>query len=182
MRKLKYHEQKLLRKHDFLNWKQDQGHREVKVMRRYHVQNRDDYMRYNRLVGAIHHLALRLSKLPATDGFRSKRESALLGKCYDMGIINVGNKMSDLMDGVTVSAFCRRRLGVVMVRLKMSESIKQAVTYIEQGQVRVGPDTITDPAFLVTRNMEDFVSWVDQSKVRKLVARYTGEHDDFDLL
>lgn len=27
----------------------------------------------------------------------------------------------------------------------------QAVKFIEQGHVRVGPDTITDPAFLVTR-------------------------------
>jgi U3 small nucleolar ribonucleoprotein protein IMP3 len=182
MRQLKYHEQKLLRKHDFLSWSQDDGHREVKIMRRYHIQNRDDYLKYNRLVGAMRHIALRLSKLPATDGFRMKREQALMGKCYDMGLINVGIKMSDVMDGVTVSAFCRRRLGVVMVRLKMSETVKQAVTYIEQGQVRVGPDTITDPAFLVTRNMEDFVSWVDQSRVRKMVARYSGEQDDFDLL
>lgn len=125
MRQLKYHEQKLLRKHDFLNWKQDQGHREIKVMRRYHIQNRDDYSKYNRLVGSIHHLALRLSKLPTTDGFRQKKEDALLGKCYDMGLVDTGNKMSDLMDKVTVSAFARRRLGVVMVRLKMSETVKQ---------------------------------------------------------
>lgn len=130
----------------------------------------------------------------------------MLGKCYDMGLVDVGNKMSDLLNKINVSCFARRRLGVVMVRLKMSETVKQvsvwersgapchvftedifahlrqAVTYIEQGQVRVGPDAITDPAFLVTRNMEDFVSWVDQSKVRKSIARYTGEHDDYDLL
>lgn len=43
MRQLKHHEQKLLKKHDFLQWKQDAGLREVKVMRRYHIQDRDDY-------------------------------------------------------------------------------------------------------------------------------------------
>lgn len=26
------------------------------------------------------------------------------------------------------------------------------------------------------------VSWVDQSKIRQHIARYTGEHDDYDLL
>lgn len=31
----------------------------------------------------------------------------------------------------------------------------QAVTHIEKGEVRVGADQITDPAFSVTRNMED---------------------------
>lgn len=40
MRQLKHHEQKLLRKVDFLQWKSDAGHREIAVMRRYHVQNR----------------------------------------------------------------------------------------------------------------------------------------------
>ena len=37
------------------------------------------------------------------------------------------------------------------MRLKMAESVKQAVKMVEQGHVRVGPNTITDPAFLVTR-------------------------------
>lgn len=59
---------------------------------------------------------------------------------------------------------------------------RQAVTYVEQGHVRVGPDTITGPAFLVTRNMEDFVTWVDTSKIRRAIANYNDELDDFDLL
>lgn len=46
MRELKYHEQKLLKKVDFLQWKSDQTLQEIKVMRRYHVQNRDDYKKY----------------------------------------------------------------------------------------------------------------------------------------
>lgn len=38
VRKLKHHEQKLLRKVDFLQWKSDNNLREVEVMRRYHIQ------------------------------------------------------------------------------------------------------------------------------------------------
>jgi ribosomal protein S4 len=38
-----------------------------------------------------------------------------------------------------------------MCRLKMAENVKEAVTFIEQGHIRVGPETITDPAYLVTR-------------------------------
>lgn len=33
-----------------------------------------------------------------------------------------------------------------MVRLKMSETLTEAATYIEQGHVRVGPHAVTDPA------------------------------------
>ena len=43
MRQLKHHEKKLLKKVDFLQWKSDQTLHEIKVMRRYHVQNREDY-------------------------------------------------------------------------------------------------------------------------------------------
>ena len=69
-----------------------------------------------------------------------------------------------------------------MVRIKMSETIREAVTFIEQGHVRVGPKTVTEPAFLVTRNMEDFVTWVDTSKIKKKVLQYNDRLDDYDLL
>lgn len=51
----------------------------------------------------------------------------------------------------------------------------QAVQYIEQGHIRVGPDVITDPAFLVNRHMEDFVTWVDTSKLKRHIARYSDQ-------
>lgn len=58
----------------------------------------------------------------------------------------------------------------------------QAHTYIEQGQVRVGSEVVTDPAYLVTRNMEDYVTWVDSSKIKRNIMRYRDKLDDFDLL
>jgi U3 small nucleolar ribonucleoprotein protein IMP3 len=69
-----------------------------------------------------------------------------------------------------------------MVRLKMAETLREAVTFIEQGHVRVGPDTVTDSAYLVTRSMEDFVTWVDTSKIKRKVLKYNDKLDDFDLL
>lgn len=51
-----------------------------------------------------------------------------------------------------------------------------------QGHVRVGPETVTDPAFHVTKNMEDFVTWVDTSKIKRKVAQYNDRLDDYDLL
>lgn len=51
-----------------------------------------------------------------------------------------------------------------------------------KGHVRVGPDTVTDPAFLVTRSMEDFVTWVDTSKIRRKVKTYNDQLDDFEFM
>ena len=66
MRELKFHEKKLLKKVDFLNvhlfiipliilsfyfqWKQDGHLREIKVMRRYHIQHREDYHKSDALL------------------------------------------------------------------------------------------------------------------------------------
>lgn len=58
----------------------------------------------------------------------------------------------------------------------------QATTFIEQGHVRVGTEVVNDPAFLVSRNMEDFVTWVDSSKIKRNILRYREKLDDFDLL
>ena len=67
------------------------------------------------------------------------------------------------------------RLAVVMTRLHMAETVGMANKLIQQGHIRVGPNTITDPAFLVTRNMEDFVTWVDTSKIKQKIMKYNDK-------
>ncbi len=99
-----------------------------------------------------------------------------------MGILSSTLKLSDVERKVGVSRLARRRLGVVMTRLRMAENVSAAVKFVEQGHVRVGTEVVTDAAFLVTRNMEDFVTWVDGSKVKRNVLRYRDKLDDFDLL
>ena len=64
----------------------------------------------------------------------------------------------------------------------MAETVKEAVMYIEQGHVRVGVETITDPAFHVNRNMEDHVTWVKQSSIRKKIMKYNNEYDDIETI
>jgi ribosomal protein S4 len=104
-----------------------------------------------------------------------------LCRLFNMGVLPTKKSLAQT-DKLATAAFCRRRLSVVMVRLKMAETLREAVTFVEQGHVRVGPDTITDPAFHVTRNMEDFVTWVDTSKIRRKVLQYNDKLDDYDLL
>lgn len=186
VRKLKHHEQRLLRKVDFTTYKSDNNHRDAAVIRRYAIQKPSDYTKYNRICGSLRQLAHRLAELEPDDAVRRKQEDAMLEKLFDMGVIGTGGggkgKLSDVEHKVTVSAFARRRLGVVMTRLSMSETVQSATKFIEQGHVRVGPEVITDPAFMVTRNMEDFVTWIDSSKIKRNILKYRDKLDDFDLL
>lgn len=179
MRKLKYHEKKLLKKVDFLSWEIDNNLHEVRVMKKYYVQKREDYTKYNRLSRHVRELAKKIKDLDPNDPFRTEATAQLLEKLHRMGLIPTKRSL-ELCDKVCASSFCRRRLPVVMMRSHMAETLKAAVTFIEQGHVRVGPETVTDPAFLVTRNMEDFVTWTHTSAIRKHVMEYNEMRDDFD--
>lgn len=181
MRQLKHHEKKLLRKVDLYSWKKEDNLRVAKILRRYHIQNREDYTAYTRIVGMATKLSAKLKTLKPDDPFRVAMTDQLLTKLSDLGLITQGTSLKQAED-LTASAICRRRLPVIMVRLKMAETMKAAVTFVEQGQVRVGPHVVTDPAFLVTKSMEDYVTWVDTSKVRRTVQKYNDKLDDFDLL
>ncbi|GFH49814.1 RT4, ribosomal protein 4, mitochondrial large ribosomal subunit [Chaetoceros tenuissimus] len=181
MRELKHHEKKLLRKVSLYSWKGEENIKVAKIMRRYHIQKREDYVAYNKICGSIQNLSAKIKTLKPDDPFRIAMTDQLLDKMFNMGLITT-KKSLQKAEEITTSAICRRRLPVVMVRMKMAQTIRAACTFVEQGQVRVGPNVVTDPAFLVTRNMEDFVTWVDSSKVRKTVQRYNDKLDDFELL
>ncbi|KAL7753058.1 U3 small nucleolar ribonucleoprotein imp3 [Sorochytrium milnesiophthora] len=181
VRKLKHHEQKLLKKVDFLQWKSENNLREVQVIRRYHLQNRDDYTKYNKLCGQIRQLAHRISLLDARDPYKTHQSDLLVKKLFDMGVLSKKSSLSEC-EKLSVSAFCRRRLPIIMVRMKMAETVREAVTFVEQGHVRVGPQVVTDPAYLVTRTFEDFVTWVDSSKIKRKIMKYNDKLDDYDLL
>lgn len=60
MRQLKHHEQKLLRKVSLYSWKGEDNIRVAKIMRRYHIQNREDYVAYTRVCGMVTKLAAKL--------------------------------------------------------------------------------------------------------------------------
>ncbi|MCJ1452458.1 Small subunit (SSU) processome component [Mycoblastus sanguinarius] len=182
VRALKYHEKKLLRKVDFTTYKSDANHHAASICRRYVIQKPDDFTKYNRICGSLRQLAHALSSLLPTDPVRIKTEKVMMEKLYDMGILSQTTKLSEVERKVGVSKLARRRLGVVMTRLGMADNVTAALKFVEQGHVRVGTEVVTDGAFLVTRNMEDFVTWVDSSKVKRNILKYREKLDDFDLL
>jgi U3 small nucleolar ribonucleoprotein protein IMP3 len=52
------------------------------------------------------------------------------------------------------------------------------VDYVKHGHVKVGPNVVRDPAFVVTRDCEDYVTW--SNTMRKKIQNYGGERDDYE--
>eukprot|EP00922_Rhytidocystis_sp_ex-Travisia-forbesii_P017370 GHVS01025902.1.p1 GENE.GHVS01025902.1~~GHVS01025902.1.p1 ORF type:complete len:184 (+),score=24.57 GHVS01025902.1:192-743(+) len=181
MRKLRYHEQKLLKKVDFLNWKRDDNVREVKILRKFHIQQREDYAKYNRLCGFITKLVSQLRLLPPEDQVRVKMTQVLLSKLYQIGVTSGHPTLADL-EKLPATSFCRRRLAVMLVELQFCQHLQQAVTYVEQGHIRVGPQLVTSPAFHVTREMEDHIAWAQGSSIHRHVQDFNNQLDEFELM
>ena len=177
---MKHHEKKLLRKVDFLDWKKSNNINEMRVLRRYHISDREDYTRYNKVIGRIHKMVTILRKLPSSDADRIRMSEALLDKLHQMAVIPTG-KLLDECERVNVSDFCRRRLAVVLVNNKFSERVKDAVQLVEQGHVSIGPDVVSTPSVHVTREMEDNIKWSQGSKIKRHTMKYQNELDDFEL-
>jgi len=174
VRKLKFHERKLLKKVDFINW-DNNNLKEIALMKKFHV-TREEYTKYNKMARQIKTLAFKISHLPE-DAFRLKYSSNLVEKLHSIGLITT--KRLKRCNDVSVQSFCRRRLPVFIINSGMfNGKLEQAVKYVEHGHVRVGPHTVRDPAFLVTRGHEDFITWND--KIRKKIDQYNEQHDDYE--
>lgn len=137
--------------------------------------------RYNALSRQIRNIAEKIANVDKSHPFRTEVSGQLLEKLYVLGMIPTKWDL-EAASKVSASTFCRRRLPVVMVRNKMSENIKNASKLVEHGHVRVGTEVVQDPAFLINRTMEDFVTWVDGSKIRQHVLEYNDMRDDYELM
>ncbi|CAJ0958720.1 unnamed protein product, partial [Mesorhabditis belari] len=180
VRKLKFHEQKLLRKTDFITWEIDQKNKQAEMMQKYHVTKREHYAVYNRLANDVRTIANKLKDLPQGESFRQEKTKELLGKLYTLGIIATADTL-EKASNISGSSFARRRLPVCMKRSEMVPSVRQASDFVEQGHIRVGPKLAMDPAFMVTRAQEDMITWCRASKIREQVLEYNEALDDFDL-
>jgi U3 small nucleolar ribonucleoprotein protein IMP3 len=179
-RKLKYHEHKLLKKTNLFHWRKENNIRIGEIMARYGLGRSEEYHMYNRLAGKIQHLVNHLRQMNPDDRIRIELTRQLVDRLRGLGIIETAT-LADC-ERITVASICKRRLPVVLKRLKFCETVADADRYVRQGHVRIGPDVITDPAAIITTEMEDFIGWAHGSKIQQHVQRYKDAVDDFDEL
>jgi U3 small nucleolar ribonucleoprotein protein IMP3 len=98
----------------------------------------------------VRKLINKLKQLGPNDEYRIKKTKELIDKLYSIGLIKTQSNLAEC-DKVGISTFCRRRLSFLLFKNKYCENVKEAVTFIEQGQVKIGTELVTDPAFLVSR-------------------------------
>uniref|UniRef100_A0A7N0UNV4 Small ribosomal subunit protein uS4 N-terminal domain-containing protein n=1 Tax=Kalanchoe fedtschenkoi TaxID=63787 RepID=A0A7N0UNV4_KALFE len=181
MRKLNFHEKKLLKKLIFLNGTGKGCHREGPVMRKYHITGRDDYKKYETLRRSVQKLVNVLKQMDDRDPFLVRMTDALFEKLraeirfvLRMAGITWGNtdqKSLALCDHLSVSSFHRWRLLTILARLEFAERFK-----------RQSRSSSKDMSRNSDRNVEDFVTWVDSSECKTKVLDYNNKLGHYDLM
>lgn len=64
--------------------------------------------------------------------------------------------------------------------MKYTQNLKEATSFVEQGHITIGTECVKDANMLVTRKMEDNISWTDGSKIKRKIAEYHNKLDDYD--
>jgi U3 small nucleolar ribonucleoprotein protein IMP3 len=176
MRQLKFHEKKLLKKVDFLDWKSTNTKNEHFIISKYKLKDREEYTRYNRIARMIRTLSSKLTELQDNDYSKKMLSTRLISRCYELGLIN-SKKLIDCSK-VNVSSFCERRLPMLMKKNKMVENFTDASRFIEHGHVRLGHRVVNDPSMVISRCMEDFIDWKETSKIKRKIDEYNEEVDE----
>lgn len=177
MRNLKYHEQKLLKKVNLTEWKKTNTTREQLVTSKYLLKDRSEYKKYNLVVGMIRKLSETLARLSDSEPTKIVIARKLINLLYDAGIIH-NKKLVDCTK-VNVSAFCERRLPMIMTKRKMMPSFRQADEFVQHGHVRVGTKIVNDTSVIISRDLEEFVTWADSSKIRQKIEEFNEGRDDY---
>ena len=178
-RKLKFHEQKLLRKTNLYSWKHDDNQRVGMVVSRYGLSGSDEYNRYNRLVMKIQKFTNTLRQMPPEDKVRIDLTREFVDRVYKLGFIE--SPLLSECENISASSVCKRRRPVVLCQLKFCQRVSDADRYVRQGHIRIGPDVVTNPATIVSKEQEDFIAWAHESKIRQHVAEYNEQRDDYEL-
>ena len=194
LRQLKSHERRLVKKVDFLNWKTEENLPKkiaiINSVKKYGLSGHDEYYKYNSIRKSVNECLLDLNKqrMEASNQefkfFLDDQIDTLSEKLYAMGVLDSKKEFREEFTkfGIPIERFLRRRLNFVMSNeLGMGDDVKKANRFIMDGHVKVGPKIVTNPAFLVTRTLEDYVSWAPKSNIRKTVLKYNNNWDDYDV-
>lgn len=182
MRQLKHHEQKLLKKTSLYDWKDSRNVLDNSLMHKYGVTNRQELITYRRTVSTIHKLVGKLLDLPPDNEVRIEITRKVAQKLYEMGVCDVPEASLEELKNTRASMFMARRLPCILFKLNMSQKMEDAVAFVKQGHVRVGPNVVVNPAFHVSRAHEDFVTWTRNSAIRRKIMKYSDTLDNFDLM
>lgn len=94
-----------------------------------------------------------------------EREKILLGKLHKMGLLGKNADLDDVLS-LSLENLLERRLQTVILKKNMANTTKQARQLITHGHITIEGRRIVYPSFIVTRDLEDQISFYKESPIK----------------
>lgn len=139
-------------------WQEDRIATETDLKQDYGLANKREVWKAQ---SAVRDFRRQARKLNAEEN--EEMEDELVGKLVDLGILEEGAELNDVLD-VHVEDVLDRRLQTAVYRRGLAETMKEARQLVSHGHIQVGDRTVTIPGYLVTEDEETEITVADGSE------------------
>ncbi|MCR8433076.1 MAG: 30S ribosomal protein S4 [Crenarchaeota archaeon] len=122
---------------------------EMRLIGEYGLRNKHELWRTKTMLSEIRRRARELLALPPDE--RKNEEEALIGRLYQLGILEKNSTLDDILK-LRVEDLLERRLQTVVWRLGYAKTPHQARQMIVHRHIIVNGKIVTIPSFLVKRD------------------------------
>lgn len=148
-------------------WQKDRIEEERKLMEEYGLKNKREVWKAQAILRNIRRQARDLLAMKSEQS--DKQAKLLLQKLYRLNLLQEGATLDDVL-ALNVRDVLNRRLQTLVYKKGLARTIKQARQFIVHGHIAIGGRKITVPSYLVPREEEDKIGYVENSTVAKIVA------------
>ena len=144
-------------------WQRKRLEEEKALRREYAYKNKKEI---NKMRSTLRRFRAQARKLIAIETKQAKKErNQLMKALYDFGLLEKEAELDDVL-ALTIRDVMERRLQTLVLRKKITNSIKQARQLITHKHIMVQDKVITSPSYLVRREEEHHIRMNPKSSVK----------------
>lgn len=141
-------------------WQKERIDEERELKNEFGFKNKKEIWKLSSLLNKLGLQAKKLTALKTQQANIEKKQ--LLDKLYNMGLLNKGAQLEDVLT-LTLRNLLERRLQTLVIKKNFARSIKQARQFITHGHIAIDQKVITSPSYLVTTAEENKIAFLGSS-------------------
>lgn len=141
-------------------WVTERLEAEWEIVKEYGVVNKIEIYKMDSLLRKYAAQAKKL--MSATSAQADQERKALLSKLHTLSLVGKDAQLDDVL-ALELKNIMERRLQTLVLRKGLSNTIKQARQFITHRHIRVGGKLITAPAYIVSKEEESQITFVESS-------------------
>jgi small subunit ribosomal protein S4 len=153
-------------------WQIERLEEERKLMKKYGLRNKRELWRMETLLRGFRRQARKLLALETPQA--KKEEIQLLEKLRRLKMLKRNSTLDDVL-ALKIEDILDRRLQTLVFKKGLANTPKQARQFIVHGHISIKGRKVTAPSYLVGREEENSIGYIESSPLKNLEAQTSSE-------